>query len=146
MRPVLRQQGLVTTRAVNEVKISRTVPRGGGGRKAILLPDEVRAHLGVETQRQWNDQAISRTTPALLGLFSIVILLANSLYRHSGDKFPTRTAAWYTKEKVTFSEALARVRRELWKKTVGMSVSDRDRPKRDHGLFQRFAELLCYAQ
>ena len=31
---------------------------------------EVRAHLGVETQRQWSDQAIARTTPILMGLFS----------------------------------------------------------------------------
>jgi len=29
---------------------------------------EVRAHLGVETQRQWSPQAIQRTTPALMGL------------------------------------------------------------------------------
>ncbi len=33
---------------------------------------EVRDHLGVETQRQWSDQAIARTTPCLLGLFSLV--------------------------------------------------------------------------
>lgn len=31
---------------------------------------EARAHLGVETQRQWSDRTISRTTPVLLGLFS----------------------------------------------------------------------------
>ena len=31
---------------------------------------EVRAHLGVETQRQWSDHAIARTTPILMGLFS----------------------------------------------------------------------------
>ena len=30
---------------------------------------EVREHLGVETQRQWADLAILRTTPALLGLY-----------------------------------------------------------------------------
>jgi hypothetical protein len=28
-----------------------------------------RRHLGMETQRQWSDKAIARTTPALLGLF-----------------------------------------------------------------------------
>ena len=28
---------------------------------------EVRAHLGVETQRQWPDRAIARTTPILMG-------------------------------------------------------------------------------
>ncbi|CAO3437678.1 hypothetical protein [Azospirillum endophyticum] len=40
---------------------------------------EVRRHLGVETQRQWSDPAIARTTPALLGLFSLVTLWANDI-------------------------------------------------------------------
>ena len=31
---------------------------------------EVRTRLGVETQRQWPDRAIARTTPVLPGLFS----------------------------------------------------------------------------
>ena len=35
---------------------------------------EVRTHLGVETQRQWSDKAIAQTTPALLGLYSLVCL------------------------------------------------------------------------
>ncbi len=43
---------------------------------------EVRAHLGVETQRQWSERAIARTTPALMGLFSLVTLLAHEHYRH----------------------------------------------------------------
>ena len=38
---------------------------------------EVRAHLGVETQRQWSDLAILRTTPALLGLFSLITVWAD---------------------------------------------------------------------
>ena len=41
--------------------------------------EEARAHLGLETQRQWSDLAIIRTTPALLGLFSIIVLFANQL-------------------------------------------------------------------
>lgn len=41
----------------------------------------VRAHLGVETQRQWSNLAIGRTTPVLMGLFSLVTLLANSLQK-----------------------------------------------------------------
>ena len=44
---------------------------------------EVRDHLGVETQRQWSDKAIARTTPCLLGLFSVVTLLAHRLGRHA---------------------------------------------------------------
>jgi hypothetical protein len=73
---------------------------------------EVRDHLGVETQRQWSDWAIARTTPALLGLFSLVTLLANT-HTQKG-KIPIRQAAWYCKPWPTFSDALALVRQEVW--------------------------------
>jgi hypothetical protein len=73
---------------------------------------EVRDHLGVETQRQWSDWAIARTTPALLGLFSLVALLAHT-HAHKG-KIPVRQDAWYSKPLPTFSDALALVRQELW--------------------------------
>lgn len=73
---------------------------------------EVRAHLGMETQRQWSDLAIARTTPALLGLFSLVTLLAHRLTATA--PFPLRRTAWYRKEHPTFSDALALVRRYLW--------------------------------
>jgi len=73
---------------------------------------EVRDHLGVETQRQWSDWAITRTTPALLGLFSLVTLLANT-HAQKG-KIPIRQDAWYCKPLPTFSDALALVRQEVW--------------------------------
>ena len=73
---------------------------------------EVRDHLGVETQRQWSDWAIARSTPALLGLFSLVTLLANA-HAQKG-KIPIRQAAWYYKPLPTFSDALALVRQEIW--------------------------------
>jgi hypothetical protein len=73
---------------------------------------EVRDHLGVETQRQWSDWAIARTTPALLGLFSLVTLLANT--HAMKGKIPIRQAAWYCKTLPTFSDALALVRKEIW--------------------------------
>jgi len=73
---------------------------------------EVRDHLGVETQRQWSDWAIARTTPVLLGLFSLVTLLANT-HAQKG-KVPIRQDAWYCKPWPTFSDALALVRQEVW--------------------------------
>jgi hypothetical protein len=73
---------------------------------------EVRRHLGVETQRQWSDPAIARTTPGLLGLFSLVTLWAHEL--RPGQAMACRAAAWYPKPLPTFSDALALVRRELW--------------------------------
>jgi DDE superfamily endonuclease len=73
--------------------------------------EEVRAHLGLETQRQWSMLAIARTTPCLLGLFSLVVLMAQALHP---DHLPTRQAARYPKAEPTFVDALASVRRYLW--------------------------------
>lgn len=74
--------------------------------------EDARAHLGLETQRQWNDRAIARTTPALLGLYALVVLLAHHLTRDQA--LPVRAAAWYTKPEATFSDVMALVRRYLW--------------------------------
>src|SRR5918912_576638 len=73
--------------------------------------EEVRAHLGLETQREWSTRAVGRATPCLLGLFSLVVLLAHALYP---EELPTRRAAWYPKREATFIDALAAVRRHLW--------------------------------
>jgi hypothetical protein len=73
---------------------------------------EVRRHLGVETQRQWSDLAIARTTPFLLGLFSLITLCADELYTTRAPA--VRLASWYRKSVPTFSDALANIRRELW--------------------------------
>lgn len=73
---------------------------------------EVRAHLGVETQRQWSDLAIERTTPALFGIFSLVTLLTHHLLQ--AQPLPVRTTAWYSKAQPTFVDALALLRRHLW--------------------------------
>ena len=77
---------------------------------------QVRAHLGVETQRQWSAQAIARTTPVLLGLFSLVTLLAARL--HARGLLRAQACAWYEKAAPTFSDALAAVRRYLWAETI----------------------------
>ena len=75
--------------------------------------EEVRAHLGVETQRQWSDGAIARTIPALMGIFSLVCLMANSLLE--GRELERCEAAWYQKDSGTFSDVLTLVRKELWR-------------------------------
>ena len=74
--------------------------------------EEARRHLGMETQRQWSDLAILRTTPALLALFSLVALWASHLAAERG--LPLESLRWYRKSLPTFSDALALVRRELW--------------------------------
>lgn len=106
--------------------------------------EEVRAHLGVETQRQWNDLAIARTTPVLLGLFSLVTLYANRL--HTRDGIEVRQAAWYIKEHATFSDALAAVRRELWPWAVSaLSPPEAHSQNLPFRLLERLADTLCYA-
>src|SRR5215472_15845134 len=62
----------------------------------------LRAHLGMETQRQWTPLAIARTTPALLGLFSLVTLVAHPLF--SGAAPPLHQSAWYHKPLPTFAD------------------------------------------
>ena len=74
--------------------------------------EEARRHLGVETQRPWSDRAIARTTPALMGWFSLVCLMALRLVGEG--LMPVRQAAWYTKKAATFSDVLAFVRRATW--------------------------------
>ena len=105
---------------------------------------EVRRHLGVETQRQWTDRAIARTTPMLLALFSLVTLFADDI--HKARTIVVRSARWYAKEAVTFSDALAAVRRQLWTdQTFAMSQQDRHPRKSTDGILDRLIELACYA-
>lgn len=104
---------------------------------------EVRRHLGVETQRQWTDKAIGRTTPALLGLFSLVTLLAHPQSREESG--PIRQAAWYRKRAPTFADALAVVRREIWAhETFRMSGDDADTIKVPRAFLEHLTATLCY--
>jgi hypothetical protein len=105
---------------------------------------EVRAHLGVETQRQWSDLAILRTTPALLGLFSLVTLFTQA--RLDGQPLPVRQAAWYAKTAPTFSDTLAFVRQLLWPVTVfSTSPSSNDVIEIPRALFDRLTDTLAFA-
>lgn len=106
--------------------------------------EEARAHLGVETQRQWNSQAIARTTPALLAPYSLVTLIAAHLI--GTDLMPVRTAAWYGKESATFSDTIALVRRCLWSQgPFPTSEAGAERVKVPRSLLERFTDALCSA-
>jgi DDE superfamily endonuclease len=105
---------------------------------------EVRAHLGVETQRQWSDLAILRTTPALLALFSLVTIFAQQLLGE--QPFPIRQAAWYRKTLPTFSDTLALVRQHLWPSTFfSVSSTEGDTIQIPRALFDRFVDTLAFA-
>jgi DDE superfamily endonuclease len=105
---------------------------------------EVRAKLGVETQRQWSDLAIARTTPCLLALFSLVTLLALDLHRRG--KLQVRSSAWYRKPRLTFSDTVAAVRQQLWTNLFfARSSPEQDGTKSSSLLLQHLTEALCYA-
>ena len=107
--------------------------------------EEARAHLGIQTQRQWSDLAIARTTPALFGLFSWVTLAAHVL---QADKtIPVRSAAWYVKPLPTFSDAIALVRLNLWfaSETFCISPVQTDTLKVSRPMFHRLMDSLCFA-
>jgi hypothetical protein len=105
---------------------------------------EVRDHLGVETQRQWSDKAIARTTPCLLGLFSVVTLLASRLDGRA--RVQVWSSAWYHKQRPTFADTLAAVRRAIWSEQ-GFAVSRRsvDTAKLPPALREGIAYALCHA-
>ena len=105
--------------------------------------EEARAHLGVETQRQWSDPAIFRTTPLLLGLYSAV-----TLYVHQNAErlaLSPRRAAWYPKPAPTFADALARLRQHLWFERIVTSAEGADMTKPLPPAVQGILETACYA-
>lgn len=106
--------------------------------------EEARAHLGIETQRQWSEKAIARTTPCLLGMYSVVTLAAQQLF--STGQLYRRCAAWYPKPQATFSDTIACVRRGLWSHAYfSISPHESDMVKIPRPLIDRFIDSLCYA-
>ncbi len=108
--------------------------------------EETRAHLGFETQRQWNQKSIQRATPVLLGVFSLVTLMAHRLQQQVPGSLRPRAAAWYPKARVSFSDALGYVRAHLWKKDFCMSAQNSDSRKLRKIWLNHLASLLCYAK
>ncbi|MDD5581566.1 MAG: hypothetical protein PHY16_20160 [Methylobacter sp.] len=106
--------------------------------------EEARAHLGIETQRQGNPLAIARTTPALMGLFSLITLTVPALTQ--GENPIIRTNAWRPKRQPSFSEAIALVRRRLWApETFSMSGLTGDMIKISRLVLERLSDAVCYA-
>ncbi len=106
--------------------------------------EEVRSHLGVETQRQWSNLAILRTTPALLALFSIVVILANQFQTQHLFELPN--TAWYRKPSPTFADAIALVRQRLWQvRLFQLSNVETDTVNIPRAFFNCWSDLLCYA-
>ncbi len=106
--------------------------------------EEARRHLGLETQRQWSDKAIARTTPVLLGLFSWITVVAHHLQQT--QPVTVRQAAWYVKDRPTFTDALSWVRQQLWHPSLTFSMSDQDpnMVKIPISFLHRLLNTVCY--
>jgi hypothetical protein len=105
---------------------------------------ETRAHLGMETQRQWNARAMVRPTPALQGRFSMITRWAGQVAQ--AHTLPIRQAVWYRKVQPTFADAIAVVRQHMWTSThFSMSSAKPDMVELPSARLNRLTETLCYA-
>ena len=105
--------------------------------------EESRRHLGIETNRQWSDNAINRTTPSLFGLFSLITLMANELQK--GDKLKVRNVAWYEKEVATFSDAIGCVRQQIWEfQSFQTSENEYEVIKIPRSFLKTLTDTLCF--
>jgi hypothetical protein len=105
--------------------------------------EESRRHLGIETQRQWSEKAINRTTPCLYGMFSLITMVAQELSK--GGKLKIRSAVWYKKELATFSDAIGCVRQYLWEeRSFQTSPNEVEMIKIPRSLMKCLTETLCF--
>jgi hypothetical protein len=105
--------------------------------------EESRRHLGIETNRQWSDKAINRTTPSLYGMFSLITMVAQELSKDG--KLKIRSAVWYDKELATFSDAIGCVRQYLWeKRSFQTSPNEMEMIKIPRPLLECLTETLCF--
>jgi hypothetical protein len=103
-----------------------------------------RAHLGMETPRPWNAQAIARTTLALLGLVSMITLWAGQGAQEHAR--PIRQAVWSRQVQPTVAAAMAVVRQHVWISThVDLLPAKPDMVKIPSTLLNRLTESLCDA-
>lgn len=105
--------------------------------------EESRAHLGIETQRQWSDLAIERSTPLLFGLYSLVTVFGQTL--HPDGQIPVAQAAWYRKPTATFADGLALIRRHVWgQETFPTSPTDPGVVLVPRSSLERLSWAVCY--
>ena len=106
--------------------------------------EESRRHLGIETNRQWSDKAINRTTPCLMGMFSLITMMAQQL--SESGKLKIRSAIWYHKELATFSDAIGCVKQQIWEfKSFQTSKTEVEMIKIPRSFLETLTDTLCFA-
>ncbi|MGI8468342.1 MAG: hypothetical protein ACR2N3_07805 [Pyrinomonadaceae bacterium] len=105
--------------------------------------EESRRHLEIETNRNWSDKAIKRTTPCLFGLFSLVAMMAQKLSEQG--KLKIRSAFWYEKQAATFSDAIGCVRQQIWEeRSFQTSENEWEMIKIPRSFLETLTETLCF--
>jgi hypothetical protein len=105
--------------------------------------EETRRHLGIETNRQWSDKAIQKMTPCLMGMFSLVTIVAQELSK--SGKLKMRQAVWYQKKVATFSDAIGCVRQQIWEwKSFQTSENEWEMIKIPRPLLECLTDTLCF--
>jgi hypothetical protein len=103
----------------------------------VVTCEGVRRDRGVETQRQWSELAIRRSTPAFRGLYSLVTPYARR--RLTVPTASSRQSVWYHNARPTSVDALALLRRELSAhRAFSLSASGPgESPAKAHGALSR---------
>ncbi len=106
---------------------------------------EAREHLGIETQRQWSDMAIKRTTPILFALYSLAVLIGNSLIKEG--LVGIEQTAWYAKEEIKFSDILTGIRKYVLEKMYFCKelISEETEQKSNKEFINRVMDLFLHA-
>lgn len=127
----------------------RPVPFGRGHHPGFMTRwslegnfEESRAHLGIETQRQWSDLVSERASPLLFGLSRVV---ARFGYALDPDRcLPVAHAAWSRTQAAPLHDVLAAVRRHLWgHETFSTSPTDPDVVFVPRAPLQRWSLAVC---
>ena len=106
--------------------------------------EETRAHLGIETQRQWSDQAIARTTPLLMALLSILVLVAVKMHETKNLVVQEKTS-WYDKKgELTLADILMVIRRSIWVKMYFSISKNHEKNTDSLKITEKNANLLIY--
>jgi hypothetical protein len=105
--------------------------------------EESRRHLGIETQRQWSDQAIDRTTPCIFASFSMICLIAFQLTKEKNEEITIQQASWYKKSTVTFSDVINYLRSDILKHQYFSQFGKKREPKKSP--FKEVIDLLAAA-
>ena len=106
--------------------------------------EETRAHLGIETQRQWSDQAIARTTPLLMALLSILVLVAIKI-QETKKLVVQETTSWYDKKgELTLVDIIMVIRRSIWVKMYFSMSKNHEKNTDSLKITEKNANLLIY--